>query len=261
MFGCPTHPLANPICRSNFHNVFADLIRDVTRRLKIELALEAAERRSVELPDLEAGAGDADDTVAPMADDGVASDVLGPFPIAAGVVTLVAEVSDQLLLTKSSVPFTKPVPFADRLGLFLTDGEAMPPGTYPGPDDGVVVVYPSCKLTPESGPTVRVHARPDFYGKPAYSFVELIGPDATPWFAQVWLLFSCLGEGEPYDLALVSYLRSISPAPYHTRKATVTWHSRHVDCVEVANIRRVVQLVRTVCEGGGLNSNVFHLLA
>lgn len=164
-------------------------------------------------------------------------------------------------LPTNRVPFTTPVPLGDRLGLFLTDGEAMPPGSYPEPDDGTITIHPWCQFTTLNGDVVRVQARAEFYGREAYSFVELLGPDGRPWYAQVWLLFSCLGRGEPYDLALVSYLRAISPAPYNTSRRTITWHSHHVDCVEVANIQRVVQLVRTVCAGRLVNPDVFHLLS
>jgi hypothetical protein len=143
----------------------------------------------------------------------------------------------------SKLPFSNPVPFRVRLGVFLGDGAKMPPGAYPTPDDDRVVIYPTMTIATGDGATsVRVHARERYHGKANYSFVEIRSGDEL-WYARVWLLFTCVFRGATYKLAAVSYLQEVKRRSRTSDRRVFTWFSDHVECLEVDHIHRNVVMV------------------
>lgn len=279
----------NFLCSSNHHDVYADLIRDITRREKIRVALAVdlvagdAEVQPEDAADdddqpdsaqqtsavQEENTNDDDDDEEGSGDDAAAAEASGtlerdPMPTTfrprLGTTVALREVA-RLLPANPDNPFTHPVHFADRLGVFLSDGEPFPPGQFPQPDGGVISVFPFADLqSPEPLVTrFRVHARAQFHGQSKYSFVEATsGPDL--WYGRVWLLFQCRFRGESYNLALVSWLQSRAGAPFGTRKPTFSWASRFLDCIEVEHLRRVVIVVPSLVSRTKAQGPVLHLL-
>ena len=255
--------------------MYADLIRDITRREKIRLALavdlvagDAEEQRDDDDDAAQEHATNDDDEEDSGA-DAAAAEASGtlerdPMPTTfrprLGTTVALREVA-RLLPANPDNPFTHPVHFADRLGVFLSDGEPFPPGQFPQPDGGVISVFPFADLqSPEPLVTrFRVHARAQFHGQSKYSFVEATsGPDL--WYGRVWLLFQCRFRGESYNLALVSWLQSRAGAPFGTRKPTFSWASRFLDCIEVEHLRRVVIVVPSLVSRTKAQGPVLHLL-
>lgn len=156
-------------------------------------------------------------------------------------------------------PFSLPVPFADRLGLFLADGAVMPTGAYPLPDDGNVSIYPYTSLVGAGGLSFSIHARDNHYGRARYSFVEMQAGTEL-WYARVWMLFSCIFRGVWYKLALGTMMKAISRERYNTSRKTFTWNSSHLDCFEVGHVRRTVIMVPSFIRQRAIDPEVFHLL-
>ena len=160
----------------------------------------------------------------------------------------------------SANPSSQRKDFADRLGVFLSDGAEMRSGEYPSTDDNSVTIFPVAFLVDDNGNSFRVHARPTFHGKPKYSFVEARIKEGELWYGKVVLLFECLFQGKLYQLALVSWLTVCSGRKYNTDKKSFTWSSRHMDCVEVAHFVRVVTIVPTFLPRAAGEKQVLHLL-
>ena len=168
--------------------------------------------------------------------------------------------ASRLLPNTPDVPFTFPVNFRDRLGVFLADGERLPSGQFPQPEDGHVTVFQYADIPArENRPKFRVHARPLFHGRPKYSFVEAQA-GAEIWYGRVWLLLQCQFRGSTYDLALVSWLQNRASAPFATRKLTFSWASRFVDCIELGHLLRVVTIAPSCIPRTGAQGQVLHLL-
>ena len=265
--------------------MYADLIRDVTRREKLRLALETvvAPARQVDLVGAEQEAGanlqranvafddeDSQELVAAVAGSiapGASSEsavTLGQgnmFRQRLGVTIAVVDVGKHLpSAAKEQLPFSTPVLFPDRLGLFLSDGARLPSGQYPQPDGGTVTLYPFALVTPRGAAVpFRVHARADYHGRTKYSFVETLAGQEL-WYARVWLVFQCRFHGSVYNLALVSWLTQRSGAPYGTDKMTFNWTSRFLDCIEVEHFTRTVTIVPTVIRRTAVDAQVLHLL-
>lgn len=288
--------------------MYADLIRDVTRREKIRRYLRVLEEpalttettalmemgRSEPAPTSSAAAADAaaawhassreeddpgsdgddqdGDDEGDMDDDDIAhdeemtpgADVPAKDPLAVlarrGLVIVVSVHAASVHIPHVlNAPFSLPVPFADRLGLFLADGAVLPPGTYPLPDDGNVSIYPYTSLVDRNGKAFCVHARDDHYGKARYSFVELQA-GAERWYVRVWMLFSCVFRGTWYKLAFVSMMKAVSRERYNTTRRTFVWNSTHLDCVEVGHILRTVIMVPSFLRRRAIDPEVFHLL-
>ncbi len=228
--------------RTNHHDVYADLVRDVTRRGKLQLFLEsrstsirveAKKRKRAE-------------------------------PVPQGISL---ENAAALFPTGSRHPFAVPVPLADRLGVFLSDHTVMRSGEFPQPDNLEVFVTPFVSTETADGTPFRVHARTNFYGAPRYSFVE-IEAGKERWYGQVWMLFSCHYRGTKYHLAACSVLTTVKRQDYNTTRRTFQWYSKHIECIEVGHILRKVVMVKSFMKGkatpmkGNLpvNADVFHLL-
>ncbi|MFN0318526.1 MAG: hypothetical protein ACKVQA_26165 [Burkholderiales bacterium] len=173
--------------------------------------------------------------------------------------TVAVSVAGAQFPTLTDMPFRLPVPLADRLGLFFTDGTAQPPGSYPSTDDGQVTIYPSATLVGEDGEAFRIHARLRYHGKPRYSFVA-INAKGQLWYARVWVIFSCLFRGQVFRLAACSVLRKVRSEHYHTTRPTFIWHSSHVDCFELGHIVRPVIVVPSYLPRKATDPRVFHLL-
>ena len=229
--------------------MYADLIRDITRREKIRLALKA------------------DVLIDPVEEmlkepDAEAADEANPAPFfrqtAAFVQVPVVEAA-LLLPSGREFPFSGQVPFRDRLGLFLGDFIRMPAGTYPQPDDETIKVYSFATFpATDEIPSFRVHARNAFHGKPKYSFVE-VDDGTRSWFARVWMLFTCTFHGQLYSLALVSHMTPFA-GPHNTMKRTFTWYSSHLDVLELGHIRRLAIMVPSFMPHRARDTDVFHLL-
>ena len=255
-----------------------DLIRDITRREKIRLALADADEQQAAVVDDEQQAAVMDD--APHAarvvfgvdvaaecqttDD--AASATGPegdphetFRPKVGSLVALDDVACHLP-SDPDVPFARPVPFRDRLGVFLSDSVPHFAGEFPAPDDAKVTVFPVAFVTSVTGSEFRVHARPTFYGKPAYSFIEATAGGGELWYGRVWLLFQCHFGGVLYNLALVSWLTARSGAPFGTDRPTFAWTSRFTDCIEVEHLKRVVTMVPTFVQRGRRKEPVWHLL-
>lgn len=131
--------------------------------------------------------------------------------------------------------------FADRLGVFLTDGDVRPSGTYPTPDNNQVTIHYRATIHARDGaPESVIRAAPSWHGKPAYSFVEIRGAGGS-WYAQVILLFAFKVGDVPHAAALVNYLEEV-PALRSTcpNKTCFRWYSRYPDCVDLREIARCV---------------------
>ena len=269
--------------RSNHHDHYGDLLRDVSRRVRIRHALRSLTDPAAEdeMPAAAAQAHDLEPAAAAAAaaeeeeeeeedddDDEDGDEIANIFRSPSGTVVKVADVARQLPAAEGR-PFTVPVRFCDRLGLLLTNGEKLPSGTYPSVDNGTITVFPVAFLASPSDDLAknkmfRVHARANFRHKPKYSFVEIIsGKEPEPlWYAQVWLLFRCKFRGTVQDLALVSYLKVVSAAPYRTTRRTFQWYSTFLDCVDLASIRRTVAMVPSyIIRSRTAAGEVFHLLS
>ncbi len=258
--------------RSNHFDVLADLLRDVVRRekalvlLSVRKAAEAASHEPRYFQDAlrDYDSDDDDDFVPPQDNPSDMDEAASMFRVALGKQVALDDVCFHLptvaLDDLQPLPFSVPVPFADRLGVFLADGAEMPAGAYPRPDENVVTVFPVAHIeaTATSLP-FRVHARSAYRGKPKYSFAELRTKDGELWYCCVWLLFECAYLGRTFRVALVSWLSRRSGAPFATNKATFTWTSKHLDCVEVGHFTRTVVMVRSYSKRCGSEA-VFHLL-
>ena len=253
-----------------------DLVTDVTRREKIRLALEPSPEFTGDADDDAMSSDHADGadgaavaTVAHGSADGVGvpgheaaagvADDAVMFRGSMGKIVSLADVPHHLPVA-ADLPFSVPVPFRDRLGYFLADAVPHFSGEFPQPDDGAITIFPVAFLTSDGGEQFRVHARDAFYGKPAYSFVEARGTDNARWFGRVWLLFQCRFRRTLYNIALVSWLTQCSGAPYGTDKRTFTWTSRHVDCIELGHLQRVVTLVPSFMTRGAHRERILHLV-
>ena len=256
-----------------------DLIRDITRREKIRLALEvdlatepaavapaAASFTQVQLTQeedvAEWNAPDAGEEPARTESDDDVGQAQPPTPKAFRAAVAKRVPLDDVAMhlpTDIDVPFQRPVPFRDRLGVFLADATPHFSGEFPQPDDGTVSLFPVAFVMKESGVQFRVHARPKFYGKPAYSFVEAAAPGGELWYGRVWLLFRCFFNGIAYNLALVSWLTARPGAPFGTNKPTFSWTSRFTDCIEVEHFTRVVTMVPSYVQRRS-GEQVWHLL-
>ncbi len=181
----------------------------------------------------------------------------GVFRALLGQSTMVQDVWK--LLPTLEVPFSKPVRFSTRLGLFLSDGARLEAGDYPHPDGGFVTVFPFA-IASDGETSFYVHARPNFHGRRKHSFVEVSAADEEKWYGCVWLLFHCKYRGVDYNLALVSWLTARSGAPFATRKPTFAWTSQHLDCVEVGHISRLATMVQTCIRRTPADANVYHLV-
>lgn len=236
--------------RSNRRDVYADLLRDVSRRDKLRRFLTQDEP------------GVDEDTTSEM-DASAATDTseVSAFRRHMGRVLRLAEAAG-LMPSSSDVPYAHPVIFADRLGFFLADGAEHASGAFPEPDDHRVTVYPVAFLESADGVRFRVHARSQYYGEPRYSFVQSVDQGTgEEWFGRVWLLFSCVFDHVNYELALVSWLTERASTPFNTTKRTFCWTSRHVDCIEVRHFTRVVAMARCFATRGSKSLGpVFHLL-
>lgn len=165
-----------------------------------------------------------------------------------------------LLPSGPEIPFPTSLKFHDRLGVFLSDGAQMQSGTYPTPDDGQIAIYSSFRIPSER--SFRVHARPSFHGRPRYDWVQVNPnpPSDELWFARVWLLFSCTFQGKQYGMAMLSWLKSVSSEPYHTRRPTFVWASRFPNCIELGNLIRTVTMLPSFVKRGASREEAFHLL-
>ena len=223
-----------------------DLLRDVGRRERIRLALDALSK-----------------TEAPMdatrdEDQGDGGDARPAMFRADLGATLAARDVARHLPTGPDMPFDTPVPFHDRLGFFLADAVAHPPGGFPQPDADLVTLFPFADVAMADGGTFRVHARDSYYGNPAYSFVQAQA-GAELWFGRVWLLFTCRFHGTVYNLALVSWLTQRSATPYRVQRPTFSWASRFTDCIEIEHLRSVANLVPSLLKPPRQPA-AFHLL-
>ena len=258
--------------RSNHFDVLSDLLRDVVRREKVQTLLASREASIVTqkkpgyFGDMNEYDSDTDEDFQPPVDPVAAVDEAATmFRGTAG--TRIAVVDVHLRLPTEppeplrSLPFASPVPFADRLGVFLADGAELSSGAYPQPDDGTVTVFPVAHIeaTPTSMP-FRVHARQLFRGKAKYSFMELQAEGGELWYCCVWLLFTCIYNRRSFRVALVSWLSQRSGLPYGTTKPTFSWTSRHLDCVEIGHFTRPVVMVSSGCKRNIKGDQVFHLL-
>ena len=176
-----------------------------------------------------------------------------PFAGQLGEITPIAGVKDTFFSETMPLPFDlHAFRVEDRIGLFLTDNARLAPGTYPPPDGGVVTVFPFAELRSRDRPAFRLVVKRSHYGRPRFPFVEIDSP-GTPWYGRVWLLFSCMYQREPYNLALVSYLQ-LAPAGRSrmTCRQAYVWSSAHVECVEVALFRRTVVVVSSYLNPPGV---------
>ena len=237
-----------------------DLLQDITRRVKIRellaVAADAADQQSTE--ELE----DAEEEVVGEPGDAQDDEMGNPYGVLQGRTMRVDEMAE-LLESQTERHFSTPVPVADRLGLFLSDNQRLPPGTYPTTDDGNVTVYEMHRRCPEGENPFRIHARENFHRRPAYSFVAVnAGDEEAPvlWYGQVRLLFQCRFRGELYNLAFVHFLADAPRSQYNTRKPTFTWNSPHLDCIDATNISQRVKMVKTYASTRGVRPEVYHLL-
>ena len=277
--------------RSNRHDVFADLIRDITRREKIRKALAVnataadtlrfAARTDGTLEE-EEEEDDAQSTQDDEGDDGnddaiaegtttttttatatttKRAQMPRTFRPALGVTVALAEVQ-RLLPNTPDIPFTIPVRFADRLGVFLSDGVPFPTGQFPQPEGGLITVFPFADMEPEDPLLLRfrVHARALFHGVPKYSFVEATAGEEL-WYGRVWLLFQCRFRDKVYNLALVSWLQLRAGAPFGTQKPTFSWSSPFLDCIEVEHLRRTLIVVPSMLPRARGLGQILHLLS
>ena len=223
-------------------------MKDLSRRDKLRLALEKLDPSKDALQDededeCEDQDNDQEGEEDKEADDGYEASSSPCFRRRAGQDVQVHDV-DSIIPVIENAPFSPPVRFPDRLGVFLSDGATLPSGQYPSSDDGKVKTFPVAFLFNDTtGRSFRVHARSLFHGKAKFSFVEVAGPDGEMWYGRVWLLFSCLFRGHRYNLALVSWLDRVSSLPFHTSKPTFRWSTRFLDCIELGNVKRTVTCV------------------
>ena len=223
--------------RSNFHDVYADLLRDISRREKIRRHLQLDVHPTLTAPApplLDDAAADEDLTAATLSN---------PFSASRGGIACAPdEIVGQLPAT-FPMPFPRHrVRFADRLGVFLTDGERRVSGDYPPPDDGVVTLFSVATLIGSNGKPFRLRVKHIHYGKPRFPFVEIATP-GTPWYGRVWLMFSCKYHGVTYNLALISYLTLAGTRRGNTTKQGYVWSSPHPECVELNLVRREITMV------------------
>ena len=196
-----------------------------------------------------------------------AKDTAAIFPSRFGSIINIDDVSSHLRIALESqkVPFSFPLPFRDRLGLFLGEYEPHFRGQFPQPDVDSITVYPFCALPKDAqGDAFRFHARGSFHGHPKFSFFEAEGEDGESWFGQLWLLFQCQFQSVTLDLALVSWLKDVPSVLYSTRKRSFTWNSLFADCVEVAHFIRPVTMLPSFVQRSKhtatVAATVYHLM-
>ena len=175
--------------------------------------------------------------------DGV---VLGTRSNTAKLLRLHVGAVDSVLPTCALLPFLRvgSFAFADRLGWYLAEGEALPSGAFPRPDGDTVDVFRSARLPAQENCVASVvRASSSYHGRPVFSFVEVDAGDDGVWYAQVLLLFCCVVHGVREGLALVSYLEEKRGARLTPNNRTFRWFSRFPDCVPLARVRRAVLII------------------
>ena len=234
----------------------ADLIRDIARKRKVSLFLDLTPKSMCDEPDSDSSLQamenlDSDDDEprrkrkrATMLHEEqyVGTARFGTRSKGMHMDAIPVDSVDALLPTSTVLPHARMrrCRFADRLGLYLTDGEMRLSGAYPRPDDGVVVLHRRVKIDTPAGRVV-IRADSDFRGHARYSFVELRAQGRS-WYGQVIALMTFKFNGALTAVALVNYLdlfgdfNAICP-----NKEGYRWYSQFPDCLEVDNI------IRSVC--------------
>ena len=255
--------------RSNHADVPGDVARDIVRKRKIQLALGLSplEKKPTAAARGEDGGDEGDKKKAkrramrrrcwmqqhnPTA-DGV---TLGSRAHADPVEIVRVDDVDGFIPNRAQLPLLRlsAFRFADRLGWFLTDGQARRSGTYPRPDGDIVNIFRRTRVSSGHAWPGIVRASAKFHGRPVYSFVEIdVGAGVQPWYAQVLLLFTCSHHGQEWALALVAYLDAVPNS--HGR--AFRWFGKFPDCVQLRRIRRsVLMVVAPGCDG----VHWFHLI-
>lgn len=243
---------------SNHHDVAADLVRDIVRKRKIALVLDLKPKSMNKEPDSDSSSGEeAGDEPPPrkralrLQDETlVGATRLGTRSKALRVDAVRVWNVGALLPTIQELPQSrmKSFHFADRLGVYLTDGQVRPEGEYPTVDDDLVVVHRRAKIDTPTGRQV-IRADPSFRGKARYSFVQIRGTD-DHWYGQVIALLTFKFRGVLTAVALVNYLTQDWSFQAHCpNKEGFRWHSGYPDCIEVANIIRPVCMVHAAYSG------------